>query len=107
MGTKYASASVCPLQSNGQAKAANKLILTAPQRKLEEHKGLWADFVLEVLWGNRTTKKESTGKSPFTLACGANVVVLVKVLIPSLRIEHYEPQGNQQRMLKELDFLLK
>ncbi|XP_021746470.1 uncharacterized protein LOC110712330 [Chenopodium quinoa] len=76
LGTKYASASVCHPQSNGQAEAANKLILTALQKKLEEYKGLWADLVPEVLWANRTTKKESTGKSPFTLAYGVDAVVL-------------------------------
>ncbi|XP_021767608.1 uncharacterized protein LOC110731998 [Chenopodium quinoa] len=105
MGTKYASASVCHPQSNGQAKAANKLILTSLQRKLEEYKYLWADLVPEVSWANRTTKKESTGKSPFTLAYGADAVVPVEVQIPSLRIQHYKQQGNEKRMLEELDFL--
>ncbi|XP_021736139.1 uncharacterized protein LOC110702692 [Chenopodium quinoa] len=107
MGTKYASASVCHPQSNGQAEVANKLILTALQRKLEEHKGLWVDLVLEVLWANRITEKESTGKSPFTLAYGADAVVPVEVQIPSLRIQHYKQQGNENRMLEELDFLPK
>ncbi|XP_021771192.1 uncharacterized protein LOC110735327 [Chenopodium quinoa] len=107
MGTKYASAIVCNPQSNGQAEAANKQIITALQRKLEEHKGLWADLVPEVLWANRTTEKESTGKSPFTLAYGADVVLLVEVSIPNLRIQHYKAQGNEKRMLEELDFLPK
>ncbi|XP_021773982.1 uncharacterized protein LOC110737941 [Chenopodium quinoa] len=102
----YASASVCHPQSNGQAEAMNKLILTALERKLEEHKGLWADLVPEVLWANRTTEKEATGKSPFALAYGADVIVPVEVQIPSLRIQHYEQQGNEKRLLEELDFLL-
>lgn len=45
---KYASASVCHPQSNGQAEAANKEILLAFQKKLEDHRGLWADLVPEV-----------------------------------------------------------
>ncbi|XP_021761171.1 uncharacterized protein LOC110726003 [Chenopodium quinoa] len=104
MGTKYASASVCHPQSNGQAEAANKLILTDLQKKLEEYKVLWADLVPEVLWANRITEKESTGKSPFTLAYGAEAVVPVEVQIPSLRIHHYEQQENAKHMMEELDF---
>ena len=38
-----------PPQRNGQAEAANKQILLALQKKLEEHKGIWADLVPEVL----------------------------------------------------------
>ncbi|XP_021743839.1 uncharacterized protein LOC110709887 [Chenopodium quinoa] len=74
-------------------------------RKLEEHKGQWADLVLEVLWENRTTKKEYTGKSPFTLVYGADAVVPMEVQIPSLRIQLYEKQRNKKRMLEELDIL--
>ncbi|XP_021773991.1 uncharacterized protein LOC110737954 [Chenopodium quinoa] len=99
--TKYIKAT----QSNGQEEATNKLILTALQKKVEEYKGMWADLVPEVLWDNRTTEKESTSKSPFTLAYGVDAVVLVEVQIPSLRIHHYEQQGNEKRMIEELDFL--
>ncbi|XP_021755975.1 uncharacterized protein LOC110721126 [Chenopodium quinoa] len=99
--TKYIKAA----QSNGQEEAANKLILTGLQRKLDEYKGLWENLIPEVLWANKTIEKESTGKSPFTLAYGADVVVLVEVQIPCLRIQHYEQQGNEKRMLEELDFL--
>ncbi|XP_021737264.1 uncharacterized protein LOC110703791 [Chenopodium quinoa] len=63
LNVKYASVSVCHPQSNSQAEAANKLILISLQRKLEEQKGLWADLVSKVLWANRITEKEVTGKS--------------------------------------------
>ncbi|XP_021755967.1 uncharacterized protein LOC110721143 [Chenopodium quinoa] len=79
--------------------------IKATQKKLEEYKGQWEDLVPEVLWANRTIEKESTGKSPFTLAYGVDAVVPVEVQIPSLRIQHYEQQGNEKRVLEELDFL--
>ncbi|NP_063998.1 orf764 (mitochondrion) [Beta vulgaris subsp. vulgaris] len=102
---KFASAAVCHPQSNGQAEAANKQILLALQKKLEEHKGLWADLVPEVLWANRTTEKGATGKSPFSLAFGAEAVVPIEVGLPSFRVQHYDPEVNEQLMREALDQL--
>ncbi|XP_021746155.1 uncharacterized protein LOC110712038 [Chenopodium quinoa] len=89
----------------GKAEASNKQILYALQKKLEEHKGLWADLVLEVRWANRTTEKEATGKSPFSLTYGAEAAVSVEVQILSLGIQHYDNQNNESRMREELDLL--
>ncbi|RDX72153.1 Gypsy retrotransposon integrase-like protein 1, partial [Mucuna pruriens] len=42
-------------QSNGQAEAANKVILTGIRRRLEDAKGRWADELPQVLWSYHTT----------------------------------------------------
>ncbi|XP_056685805.1 uncharacterized protein [Spinacia oleracea] len=102
---KFAYASVCHPQSNGQAEAANKQILVALKKKLDEFKGKWADTVPEVLWGNRTTVKEATGESPFKLCFGSEAVIPAEVALPTFRIQHYEEQGNDSLLRHQLDFL--
>ncbi|XP_056690235.1 uncharacterized protein [Spinacia oleracea] len=102
---KFAYASVCHPQSNGQAEAANKQILVALKKKLDEFKGKWADTVPEVLWGNRTTVKEATGESPFKLCFGSEAVIPAEVALLTFRIQHYEEQGNDSLLRHQLDFL--
>lgn len=65
---KFAYSSVCHPQSNEQAEAANKQILNASKKKLDEFNGGWAEMVPAVLWANRMTEKETTGESLFKLA---------------------------------------
>lgn len=36
-------------QANGQAEAANKIILSGMKRKIDAAKGLWADYLHEIL----------------------------------------------------------
>ncbi|RDX76937.1 Pol polyprotein, partial [Mucuna pruriens] len=42
-------------QANGQAEAANKVILRGLRRRLEEAKGRWAEELPQVLWSYHTT----------------------------------------------------
>ena len=46
---KFAYSTVCHPQSNGQAEAANKQILNALEKKLDEFKATWAEMVSAVL----------------------------------------------------------
>jgi hypothetical protein len=46
----------------------------------------WDLRVLVVLWDYRTTCKKLTMYTPFKLVYGLEVVVLMKCLVPSLRI---------------------
>ena len=80
---KMAFASVTHHQSNGQAEAANKQILNALKKKLNDLNGAWVDMLPAVLWSNRTTEKEATGETPFRLAFGSEAVIPVEVGLPS------------------------
>ncbi|XP_057247594.1 uncharacterized protein LOC130589952 [Beta vulgaris subsp. vulgaris] len=84
--------------SNGQAEAANKQILNALKKKLDEFKGKWAEMVPAVLWANRTTEKEATGESPFKLTFGAEAVLPVEVGLPTYRIKHQALERNDQAL---------
>ena len=54
-------------QSNGQAEASNKTLLTALKKRLDSAKGKWVEELPEVLWTYRTTTRRPTGVSPFAL----------------------------------------
>ncbi|XP_021750302.1 uncharacterized protein LOC110715990 [Chenopodium quinoa] len=102
---KFAYAAVCHPQSNGQAEAANKQVLSALKKKIEDAKGLWADLVPKILWANKTTTKETTGESPFNLAFGSEAVIPAEVGLPTFRIQHFCEDQNDLLLRQQLDFL--
>jgi transposase InsO family protein len=57
----YYSTPIYP-QANGQVEATNKTLLKTSKKKLNQKKGGWVGFVLEVLWSYRTTTRTPTGK---------------------------------------------
>ncbi|MDD0469311.1 hypothetical protein PS001_24660, partial [Shigella sonnei] len=64
-GVKLKFASVHHPKRNGQAEAANKLVLNLLKKKLTGAKGKWADELPAVLWALRTTPSRATGETPF------------------------------------------
>ena len=62
-------------QSNGQAEATNKTLLSALKKQLEKAKGKW----VEELPGR------TIGNTPFALAYGTNVVIPTEVGMPTAR----------------------
>jgi len=55
---------------NGQVEATNKTLVRKLKKKLEKKKGAWVEYVPEVLWSYRTTKRTPTGETPFSLTYG-------------------------------------
>ncbi|RVX18380.1 hypothetical protein CK203_006679 [Vitis vinifera] len=51
-------------QSNGQAEATNKTLITALKKRLEQAKGKWVEELPGVLWAYRTTPGRPTGNTP-------------------------------------------
>ena len=72
-------------QSNGQAESTNKTIVNTLRKRLENAKGKWADELPGVLWSYRTTSKNSTGATPFSLAFGTEAVIPAEISIPTAR----------------------
>ena len=71
-------------QTNGQVKAVNKIIKHNLKMKLEEHRGVWVDELLKVLWAYRTTSRTFTGETHFLLAYEVEAMIPAKVGIPFL-----------------------
>ena len=59
------------------------------KKKVERLKGTWADELPMVLWAHRTTPKEATGETPFSLVFGTEAVIPAEVGLLSYRVESY------------------
>ena len=93
------------LQSNGQAEAVNKTILSGLKKRLDSAKGNWAEELPNVLWAYRTTPRRSIRETLFSLTYEAEAVIPAKVNLCSARVDGFNPAHNEQMMLKQLDSL--
>ncbi|KAL5567200.1 hypothetical protein UlMin_030364 [Ulmus minor] len=73
------------------------------RKRLESAKGKWADELPGVLWSYRTTSKNSTGATPFSLAFGAEAVIPSEISIPTVRSQFTAQEENNAMMNFELD----
>ena len=60
LGIKNYCSSPAHLQSNGQAEVIIRTLKAALKTKLENLKGKWVEYLPEVLWAYRTTRKSAT-----------------------------------------------
>ncbi|XP_020421514.1 uncharacterized protein LOC109949767 [Prunus persica] len=92
-------------QGNGQAEASNKIILDCLKKRLEGAEGKWVDELPGVLWAYRTTKRRSTGETPFSLAYGTEAIIPPHITVPSIGIEVGSIEQNSEQMRLNLDLL--
>ena len=88
-------------QSNGQAKASNKTLLTALKKRLGFGKGKWVEELPGGLWSYRTTTRNPTRISPFALTYGMEAVIPTEIGLPTIRTDTPE-SGNTKSIIKEL-----
>ncbi|XP_052735490.1 uncharacterized protein LOC108328707 [Vigna angularis] len=105
LGIKHITSSVEHPQTNGQAEAANKAILTELKKRLGEAKSLWVEELPEVLWAYRCTPHGSTGDTPFNLTYGTDAMLPVEVGEPSLRRNITDMSLNEEQLRMNLDVL--
>ena len=92
-------------QSNGQAKVTIRTLKAALKTKLENLKVKWVEYLPEVLWAYRTTRKSATRETPFTLAFGIEAVAPVEVGLESPRVEFTNIEHNEESLRLNLDLL--
>ncbi|RDY02961.1 Tf2-11, partial [Mucuna pruriens] len=92
-------------QANGQAEAANKVILRGLRKRLEEAKGRWAEELSQVLWSYHTTPHSTTNEIPFRLTFGTEAMIPVEIGEPSPRTALFEPSENEEELRENLDML--
>ena len=90
-------------QSNGQAEVT--IIKAALKTKLEDLKGKWVEYLPEVLWAYRTTRKSATQETSFALAFGTEAVTPVEIGLKSPRIELESVEHNEEALCLNLDLL--
>ncbi|KAG7559468.1 Ribonuclease H domain [Arabidopsis thaliana x Arabidopsis arenosa] len=91
-------------QGNGQAEASNKTILSNLKKRLNARKGGWYDELQPVLWAYRTTPRQATGETPFSLVYGMEAVVPAELNVPGLR--RSEAPLNEESNSKLLEDVL-
>ena len=60
LGIKNYYSSLAHPQSNGQAEVIIRTLKAAPKTKLEDLKEKWVEYLPEVLWACRTTRRSAT-----------------------------------------------
>nr|CAN64574.1 hypothetical protein VITISV_003431 [Vitis vinifera] len=91
-------------QSNGQAEATNKTLITALKKRLEQAKGKWVEELPGVLWAYRTTPGRPTGNTPFALAYGMNAVIPTEIGLPTIRTETTKKDDANAELGRNLDW---
>ena len=89
-------------QSNGQAEASNKTLLSTLKKCLHSAKGKWVEELPGVLWAYRTTSRKPTGESQFAITNKIEAIIPTKIRMPTIRIDVFE-EANAKAITKDLD----
>ena len=58
-----------------------------------------------MLWAYRTTPRTPIGETPFKLTYGTEAVIPLDVGLPSLWVENFDSQRNEDQLRANLDFI--
>lgn len=95
-------------KANGQAEAANKLVINVLKRMITDKPRDWHNILSDTLWALRTSKRSATGTTPFALTYGHDAMLPVEIQVKALRVaeQHNLTVGDYtQAMLQELEEL--
>ncbi|KAC9170972.1 hypothetical protein E3N88_46271 [Mikania micrantha] len=102
-GIKMITSTPVHPQANGQAESSNKIIINNLKKKLGSKKGKWAEELLFVLWADRTTTKNATGETPFSLVFGSEVVLSTEMIIPTAITSLQTIEANNEVLSQDID----
>ncbi|KAK4394172.1 hypothetical protein Sango_1888000 [Sesamum angolense] len=91
--------------ANRQIEVTNRILVQGIRKRLNRVGGNWIEELTSVLWSYRTTPRGSTGKSPFTLAYGTEVIIPAELGMPSHRILHFNEENNSQLLKEHIDLI--
>ncbi|XP_071700585.1 uncharacterized protein [Rutidosis leptorrhynchoides] len=78
-------------------------------RGIKAHMGLygnkWVDELPSVLWAHRTTHKNSTGETPFSLVYGTEAIIHSELMVLTKRIRSFDESSNDEGLRANLDML--
>ena len=92
-------------QGNGQAEVVNKVIVNGLKKMLDDAKGRWVEELPHVFWIYRTTPRQSTGETPFSMTYGAEAVIPLETSFPMLRMSTFTQSNNDELLGKSLDLI--
>jgi len=79
LGIRLIFSSVEHPQMNGQAEAANKVILQGLKKKAGRAKARWVEVLPEIIWSYHMTVQSTTKETPFSLVYGTEFCYLLKL----------------------------
>ena len=92
-------------QGNGQTETVNKVIVNGLKKRLDDVKGKWVEELPHVIWTYRTTPRQSTRETPFSMTYGAEVVIPLETGFPTLRTSTFSSDSNDGLLGKSLDLI--
>ena len=92
-------------QGNGQAEAVNKVILSGLKKRLDDAKSKWVEELPHVLWTYRTTPRQSTGETPFSMTYRAEAIIPLESGFPTTRTSLFSPKDNEEQLARNLDLI--
>ena len=105
LGIKNYYSSPAHSRPNGQAEVTTRTLKAALKTKLEDLKGKWVEYLPEVLWAYRTTRKSTTQETSFALAFGIEAVDPIEVGLKYPRIELANVEHNEEALRLNPDLL--
>ena len=90
---------------NGQAEAANKVIVNGIKKRLDDTKRRWVEELPQVLWTYQTTPQRSTGETSFSMTYRAEAVIPLETGFPTLRTNSLNPSSNNELLERSLVFI--
>ena len=105
LGIKNYYSSPAHPQSYGQAEVTIRTLKATLKTKLKDLKVKWVEYLPEVLWAYKTTRRSATQETPFALAYGTEAIALVEVGLKSPRIEFSSVEHNDEALRLNLDLL--
>ena len=95
-------------QANEQVEASNKVLINILEKMLKDNPRDWHKILSKTLWAYRTSKRDSTRVSPYSLTYGQDAVFPMDVVVHSLRVSRQNglnPQEYCEAMMMELEAL--
>jgi len=105
LGIHHVTSSVEHPQTNGQAEAANKIILNELKKRSGMAKGNWPEELLEALWAYRCTPQSTTRETPYSTVYGIDVMIPVEVGEPTIRRQLERMNLNNESLATNLDMI--
>jgi hypothetical protein len=105
LGIRNNFTSISHPASNGLAEVTNRTIMNGLRKKVQENQKDWPNMLEEILWAYRTTPREATQQSPYSLVYGMEAVTPLKLITPSFRIDSYDEANNREARAIDLELL--
>ncbi|XP_071729256.1 uncharacterized protein [Rutidosis leptorrhynchoides] len=104
LNIKQRFTSVAHPQANGQCEVTNRDIVHAIKARLGMKRSECVDELPKVLWAHRTTHKNSTGETPFSLVYGSEAVIPAEITVPTERVLRYSEGENDKSLRTNLNY---